>query len=95
MRRAPRTKAIAVWVEAGFPILLDNLGKRLLDKAVQHCRDTQRAGTAVWFGNGDPPDRFWSVGLLEQLVPNLQPVVAQIIWQLIHGHAVDARRSAP
>ncbi|KMQ73298.1 hypothetical protein Msub_20497 [Marinobacter subterrani] len=93
MRRASRAKTVAMWVKAGFPILLDNLSDCLLDKAVQHRRDAQRAGIAVGFGNGDPPDRFGSVGLLEQLLPDLRPVLTQIIRQSIHGHAVDARRS--
>jgi len=93
MRRASRTKAVTVGVEARFPILLDNLGNRLLDEAIQHRRNAQWAGTAVWFGDGDPPDRFRSVGLLEQLLPDLWPVLAQVVRQFIHGHAVDARRS--
>src|SRR5690554_4958660 len=93
MRRASRTEAITVPVEAGFPVLLDHLGNRLLNKAIQNRRNAQRAGTAVGFGDGDPTDRFGSVGLPEQLLPNLPPVLAQIIWQFIHGHAVDARRS--
>ncbi len=93
MGRMPRAEAIAVWVEAGFPILLDHLSDCLLDKAVQHRRNTQGAGTAVGFGNDDPPDRLRSIGLLEQLLPDLRPMLAQIIRQFIHGHTVDARRS--
>src|SRR5690554_2783029 len=93
MGRTPRAEAIAVWVEAGFPVLLDHLSDCLLDEAIQHRRNTQRARTAVGFGDGDPPDRFWSVGLLEQLLPDLGPMLAQIIRQFIHGHAVDVRRS--
>ena len=76
MSRASRSEAIAVWVEARFPVLLDNLGNRLLDEAIQHCRYAQWAGTAIGFGNGDPPYRLWSVGLLEQLLPDLWPVLA-------------------
>ena len=38
-----------------------------------------------------PPHRFWFVGPVQQLLPNGQPVLLQIVAKLVDRHPVDAR----
>ena len=74
-----------MWVKPGLPIFLYHPGDGLLDKVIQQGGNTQWTRTAVGLGNGDPPNRLRSVGLPEQLLSDIRPLLAEIIRQFIHG----------
>src|SRR6202048_3114405 len=42
-------------------------------------------------GVSPPPHRLWFIGPVQQLLPNGQPVLLEIVAELIDRHPVDAR----
>lgn len=93
MRRSVGAEPIAVRVEPWLPVFLDDLGNRLLDETVQDRGNTQWPVTALWLGDHGSPHRFRPVGLPDQLLADVWPVLAQMVRQLVDCHAVDTRRA--
>jgi hypothetical protein len=89
----PRAKSVAVAVKAGFPLRTDHLRNGLLDEAVQHRGYSQATSLPVRFRDLHAPHSPWPVAARQQLGANGWPVAAEIVWQVINRHAVDARRA--
>jgi hypothetical protein len=90
MRRPPRSEPIAVLGERRVPLPLQDLHHRLLDEAIQHGWDAKLSHPTIRLRDFHPPDRFRFVGPVQQLLPNIRPVLFQIGAQLIDRHPVDA-----
>ena len=88
---APRPEAVAVLAERRVPQRLEPLQHRLLDHAIDHGWNAEVADPAVRLRDFDPTHRLRLVGSLEQLIPNLRPVLTSgRPWQSLDGHPVDA-----
>src|SRR3954467_11157332 len=93
MSRASGPEPIAGGREGRVPLRLQHLHHRLLDKAIEHRRNAERTRTARRFRDLNAPHRLRLVGALEELVPDLGPVVFQVGGQILDGHAIKARRA--
>jgi hypothetical protein len=69
---------------------LQNLHHRLLDKSIQHRRDTKLSYPTVRLGDFHPPHRPRFVSSVQQLFSDHWPVLFQIIAQLTDSHPVDS-----
>src|ERR1700740_993903 len=93
MRRAFRSEPVAVFGEGWVPSALQNLHHRLLDKTIQHRRDTKLSHPAVRLRDFHPSHRLWLVGPAQQLFPYGGPVLLQVARELADFHAIDSRTS--
>ena len=84
-------KAIAVSVEVGVPLALDDLRQRLLDESVRHCRDAEQALSSVWLGDFYALDWFGLVSACHQLRADAGPVRFEVGAEFIDAHAINAR----
>src|SRR6266446_9621042 len=91
MRRAFRPEPVTVFREGRVPSALQNLHHRLLDKTIQHRRDTKLSHPAVRFGDFHPPHRLGFVGSIQQLFSDHWPVLFQVVGELIDGDSVHSR----
>ena len=76
--------------ERPVPAALQDLQDGLLDKAVQHGRDAQRAHPAARLGDVHPPHRCRFVGPVQQLFPDGWPVLFEVSRKFTDGPAVGA-----
>ncbi len=92
MSTAARTEAEAVVREGRVEDGRQHLQQGLLNRPVQHRRDTEHPHTLpVRLRDLDPKHRLGTVAAAEQLLPDPRPVLAAVRHQLVHGHPVDAR----
>jgi site-specific DNA recombinase len=78
MRRAFRTKSVAVFGERRVPSALQHLHDRLLDQSIQHRRNAQLAHPSVRLLDLYSPHRLRLVGPAQQLFPYAWPVLLQV-----------------
>ena len=90
---APRSKAVAVGVEVGFPVSLHHLCDGLLDEPVHHSGDAQESLSSVWLWDFYAPHWLGAVTACCQLCADGGPVRFQVGAEFIDGHAVNARRA--
>jgi hypothetical protein len=91
MGGAPRSKAVAVLGKRRVPPLLENLQHGLLNQSVDDARHAELSDPAVRLRDLDPFDRLRLIGSLQQLGPNVWPVLTQVILGGVNGHPIDAR----
>ena len=88
---APRPEAVAVPTERRVESRLQHLQDGLLDEPVQHGRNPQLPDPSPTLRYLLPSYRLRLVGPRQQPLSDLPPVPAQVLWQLLHAHPVDAR----
>ena len=88
---APRPEAVAVPTERRVEPRLQHLQDGLLDEPVQHGRNPQLPDPSPTLRYLLPSYRLRLVGPRQQPLSDLPPVPAQVLWQLLHAHPVDAR----
>src|SRR5208337_969087 len=91
MGGAPRSKAVTVLGERRVPSLLENLQHGLLNQPVDDARHAELSDPAVRLRDFDPFDRLRLIGSLEQLSPNVWPVLTQVILGGVDSHSINAR----
>ena len=72
-------KAVTVLGKRRVPPLLENLQHSLLNQSVDDARHAEFSDPAVRLRDFDPFDRLRLIGSLEQLSPNVWPVLTQVI----------------
>src|ERR1039458_4877939 len=77
--------------ESPIPPPLQNLHHRLLDKAIQHRRDTKLSHPAVRLGDFHPPHWLRFVGPVQQLFSDHWPMLFQVVGELTDGDPVHSR----
>src|SRR5688572_31515947 len=70
--------------------LLENLQQGLLDQSVDDTGHAELSDPALRLGDFDPLDRLRLVGSLEQLDPDVWPVLTQVVFGVVDGHAIHA-----
>ena len=78
-------------MEISIPLFLQHLSNGLLYKSIQYSRDAQLALATIWLWNFNTSNRLGLVVPVDELLPNLRPVLLKMIKEVINIHAVDAR----
>ena len=99
MGGASRSEAVTVLGKRRVPALLKHLQQGLLDQSVDNARHAELSDPALRFGDFDPFYRLWLIGALEQLRPDVWPVLTQVGIGAREGHPPgtprDTRSSPP
>ncbi len=74
-----------------FPLRLYNLYDGLLDKTIHHGRNAKQTNFSVCTRQLNTHHRLRPIGDSGKLGSQTGPMLLEVIWQLIGGHAVDAR----
>ena len=85
------SKTITLVMEIRVPFFLQHLSNGLLYKSIQYSRDAQLALTTIWLWDFNTPHRLRFIVPVDELLPNLRPVLFKMIREVIDTHAVDAR----
>jgi hypothetical protein len=88
------TKSVAVVAENRFIDRCQDLGGRLLNDAIKHRRNAERAFRAIRFRNFNASNRRGRIRPVEQFSANSLPVLAEKIREFRDFHAVDSGRSS-
>ena len=91
MRIPSRSKAVARVREGRLKDRLQHLMQRLLDQAIHHRRNAQRAHPALRLGNVHAAHRHRPVLARQQSGSNRRPVSFQMIFELRHSDCIDSR----
>src|SRR5579863_3184936 len=85
-------QAVMQVLQADWPVRLQHLHRRLLDKAVEHRGYPQRPCAAGCLRYLHPSHRLWLIAAIKQLAPDRGPVLLQVGHQVLDTHPVEAGR---
>ena len=91
---ASRPKAVAVWMEMWLPLVLDDLGQRLLDKSIRYRGNAEESGATVWLWDFYAPYRLGAITTLHQLCADGRPVRFQM-WASSSSTVMPSMPGAP
>ncbi|MCK1571751.1 hypothetical protein IVB09_08730 [Bradyrhizobium sp. 174] len=89
----PWPKSETVLRKRRIPSLLENLQHGLLNQAVDNTGDAEFPDPAVRFRDFDPFDRLRLIVSVEQLRPDVWPMLTQERLRVVDGHPINARAS--
>ena len=69
-------------MEISIPLFLQHLSNGLLYKSIQYSRDAQLALATIWLWNFNTSNRLGLVVPVDELLPNLRPVLLKMIKEV-------------